>query len=383
MAGQRVRRRDVERKECGLHSFRLSLLSILLLTAMQAFSPLAFAEGHTYPGGQKPSAYKPVAPPPAPAPQPAPAARPAVAPQMPSPPRAIAAPAVHAQAPVAQAPQFQAPKPHSQVPPIAAPKVAQVAGSTSQRFAGDYRGQPAYPEPAHAVPPARNPAPYVEPRPRQGSTFSQPAPRSVPTYVEPRFVPRSTPGYQAQYRQPQFRPRSAYANPYSRPVQYRQNNGNGVGSEHLPAWMRQHQNESPEEQEKALRQEPGFNRLDPQQQQNLINTLHRLDAMPPEQRARTLARIENMERLSPQMKQAVRESARQMSDLPLDRKRLVQKAFRDLQAMPPEQRQAVMNTPQFAGQFSAQERSIMGNLLAIEPYQHPGATQIQPQYGKQ
>jgi hypothetical protein len=159
--------------------------------------------------------------------------------------------------------------------------------------------------------------------------------------------------------------------------------GGQANGEHLGSWMRQHQNQSPAEQERALRQEPGFNRLQPQQQQNLVNRLHQLDQMPPEQRARTMDRIENLERLSPERRQAVRSSAQQLAVLPQDRKRMVQKAFRDLREMPPEQRQAVMNSPQFAGQFSAQERSIMGNLLAVEPYQHAGPSPTQPQYGKQ
>jgi hypothetical protein len=153
--------------------------------------------------------------------------------------------------------------------------------------------------------------------------------------------------------------------------------------EHLPMWLRQHKNESPAEQERSLRQEPGFNRLPPQQQQNLINRLHALNAMPPDQRELTLMRMENLERLNPQMREAVKNAARQLGDLPEDRKRLVKKAFRDLREMPPEQRFAVMNTPQFAGQFSAQERSIMGNLLMVEPYAHAGPPPPQPQYGKQ
>jgi hypothetical protein len=146
--------------------------------------------------------------------------------------------------------------------------------------------------------------------------------------------------------------------------------------------MQQHQNQSSAEQERALRQEPGFNRLSPQQQQNLVNRLHQLDAMPPDQRARTLQRIENMERLSPERRMAVRASAQQLAVLPQGRKLLVQKAFRDLREMPPEQRQAVMNTPQFAGQFSAQERSILGNLLTVEPYRHPASPMSPLQYGR-
>jgi hypothetical protein len=166
------------------------------------------------------------------------------------------------------------------------------------------------------------------------------------------------------------------------PGRPQQGNGQAAG-EHLGSWMRQHQNQSLAEQEQALHREPGFNRLPPQQQQNLVNRLHQLDQMPPLQRARTMERVENMERLSPERRQAVRSSAQQLGALPQDRKRMVQKAFRDLREMPPEQRQAVINSPQFAGQFSAQERSIMGNLLTVEPYEHAEPNAAQQQYGKQ
>ena len=158
--------------------------------------------------------------------------------------------------------------------------------------------------------------------------------------------------------------------------------GGAASGEHLGSWMKQHQNQSLPEQENSLRQEPGFNRLAPQQQQNLVNHLHQLNQMPPEQRQRTLSRIENMEHLTPERRQAVRSSAQQLGALPEDRKRLVKKAFRDLRDLPPEQRQALMNSPQFAGQFSAQERSIMGNLLVVEPYQHAGANPPQTQNGR-
>lgn len=209
-------------------------------------------------------------------------------------------------------------------------------------------------------------------QPFQAKTFSYP--RESQPYAQRAFAaqqPRLQGGY-GPPRPPQNEPRSQYSNQPGR-------NSN----DHLPQWLRQHENESPNEQERSLRQEPGFNRLSPQQQQERINTLHRLNSMSPEQRERTLMRMENMERLSPQMRDAVRSSAQQLSYLPQDRKRLVQKAFRDLREMPPEQRQAVMNSPEFAGQFSAQERSIMGNLLLVEPYQYAGPPAMQPQYGKQ
>jgi hypothetical protein len=138
---------------------------------------------------------------------------------------------------------------------------------------------------------------------------------------------------------------------------------------HLGTWLQRHGNLSPEQQEKALQNEPGFNRLAPETQQKLLDRLRQINRMPPNQRQRTVDRIEAMERLSPQMRQQVRASVQQFHALPEDRQRLMKKAFRDLREYPPEQRQAMMNSGQFQAQFTPQERSILGNILAVEPYQ--------------
>ena len=138
---------------------------------------------------------------------------------------------------------------------------------------------------------------------------------------------------------------------------------------HLGTWLARHENLSPEQQERALQSEPGFNRLPPETQQKLINRLRQINRMPPNQRQRTMDHIEAMEHLSPQMRQQVRASVQQFHTLPEDRQRLVRKAFRDLKVFPPEQRQAMMNSSQFQAQFTPQERGILGNILAVEPYQ--------------
>jgi hypothetical protein len=138
---------------------------------------------------------------------------------------------------------------------------------------------------------------------------------------------------------------------------------------HLGTWLARHGNLPPEQQERALQSEPGFKSLPPETQQRLLNRLRQLNRMPPNQRQRTMDHIEAMERLSPQMRQQVRASVQQFHALPEDRQRLVRKAYRDLRAYPPEQRQAMMNSSQFQAQFTAQERGILGNILAIEPYQ--------------
>jgi hypothetical protein len=138
---------------------------------------------------------------------------------------------------------------------------------------------------------------------------------------------------------------------------------------HLGAWLARHGNLPPEQQQRALQNEPGFRSLPPETQQRLLNRLQQLNRMPPNQRQRMTDRIEAMERLSPQMRQQVRASFQQFHALPEDRQRLVRKAFRDLREYPPEQRQAMMNSRQFQAQFSPQERGILGNILAVEPYQ--------------
>lgn len=137
---------------------------------------------------------------------------------------------------------------------------------------------------------------------------------------------------------------------------------------HLGTWLQRHENLSPEQQERALKSEPGFNQLPPEIQERLLTRLRQLNKMPPEQRQRTVDHIEAMEHLTPQMRQQVRASFQDFRTLPPDRQRMVRKAFRDLREYPPEQRTAMMNSPKFQAQFSPQERSILGNILAVEPY---------------
>jgi hypothetical protein len=53
-----------------------------------------------------------------------------------------------------------------------------------------------------------------------------------------------------------------------------------------------------------------------------------------------------------------------------------------LRQMPPQQRQMFLNSGSYASQFTPQERTVLGNLLSIEPYQsHPGAIP-QPYFGR-
>jgi hypothetical protein len=161
--------------------------------------------------------------------------------------------------------------------------------------------------------------------------------------------------------------------------------GQGSQQQHLGKWLDRHQGLSPQEQQRALQSEPGFNRLPPETQQRLMGRLQQLNRMPPAQRQRMTDRIEAMEKLSPQMRQQVQSSFMQFRSMPPDRQLMMKKAFRDLREFPPEQRQAMMNSGRFQAQFSPQERNVLGNMLAVEPYRPaangPGVGYAAPQYG--
>lgn len=233
-----------------------------------------------------------------------------------------------------------------------------------------------------------------------GGAVPRPAPRSE---MRAAPQPRMQPGYRQESRVPQQnrqivprgaegsgrpagniqgRPGNAYYGPGGEPnrgQQMRPAYGgpsyavrpNPQARGHLPDWMAQHQNLPIGQQDRLLRQEPGFNRLSPADQQRQIQELHRLNQMPEAQRQRRLARAEAFERLSPSEQMQVRQSSRELQNLPADRQTVVRRAFQDLRGVPMDQRQIMLNSARYNATFSPQERSILSNLLRVEPYQQP------------
>lgn len=194
----------------------------------------------------------------------------------------------------------------------------------------------------------------------------------APHTQAPRYkAPRQEPHQQTIPSQNQAHPQPA---PEARP-QYnaQQFNNRQAQPGHLPEWLNQHQNMTPQQRENALRKEPGFNHLPQDQQQRLINRMHTLDSAPPQQRQRMLQRQEMFERLSPEQKAGVRGASQAFHQMPADRQTDMKRAFQDLRAIPPDQRQSVLNSARFQQQFSPQERTVLGNLLSVEPYQPSAA----------
>lgn len=89
-------------------------------------------------------------------------------------------------------------------------------------------------------------------------------------------------------------------------------------------------------------------------------------------------RNEMFERLSPERQQEVRGAAQALSGMSPDRQATIRHAFQQLRGMPPEQRQQMLNSG-YGAQFSPQERTVLGNMLSIEPYQPHIA---QPYFGR-
>jgi hypothetical protein len=140
---------------------------------------------------------------------------------------------------------------------------------------------------------------------------------------------------------------------------------------HLPDWMAQHRNLPVGQQERLLRAEPGFNRLNPGEQQREILQLRQLNQLPEAQRERRLARNEALERLSPGERMRVVQAMQDRANLPPDRQELVRRAFRDLRGVPVDQRETILNSERYSSTFSPQERGILSNILRVEPYEPP------------
>jgi hypothetical protein len=128
---------------------------------------------------------------------------------------------------------------------------------------------------------------------------------------------------------------------------------------HAGDWLRRYQGLSPNERERALKNDPGFQRLSPDRQQLLRQRLEHFSSLSPDQQQRMLNRMETWEHLTPGQKEQARTLFGQMQQLPPDRRRMVTTAIRDLRGMPPAEREQVIDSKRFKGVFSPEERDIM------------------------
>jgi len=142
---------------------------------------------------------------------------------------------------------------------------------------------------------------------------------------------------------------------------------------HAGDWLRQHQNMSPVERQRALENDPGFRHLSPERQQQLRQQLQRFSNMPREQQQRVLNRMDVWAHMTPEQKQQMRDVHNQIQQLPPERQRMVRTAITDLRAMPPQQREQIIDSARFKGMFSEHERDIMrgATRLPLAPPEGP------------
>jgi hypothetical protein len=80
-------------------------------------------------------------------------------------------------------------------------------------------------------------------------------------------------------------------------------------------------------------------------------------------------RNERFESLPPERQQEIRGASQALAQMPEDRRQALRQAFRDLRHLAPDERQSSLNSARFQAEYSPQERTVLGNLLSIEPYQ--------------
>jgi hypothetical protein len=142
---------------------------------------------------------------------------------------------------------------------------------------------------------------------------------------------------------------------------------------HAGQWLRRYKDLPPDQQQKALDNDPQFRSLPPARQQILRERLQRFSSLPPRMQDRILQRMETWEHLTPVQKQQARQLYSQLKDLPPERRQKVRTAIRDLSVMPPAERQQVIESDRFKSEFSPQERSLLSGAsqLPLAPESAP------------
>jgi uncharacterized protein DUF3106 len=163
-------------------------------------------------------------------------------------------------------------------------------------------------------------------------------------------------------------PRAAPARPAPMPQQHMSRPQAGAPPQqrgHAGDWLRRYKDLPPEEQEKALQNDPAFQKLPPARQQLLLRRLQRFSSLPPDKQLRMLNRQDTFEHLTPEQQKRALQVFGQMRELPPERRRLVHKAIDDLRAMPPDQREQIINSDRFKGMFSDHEREVMRDATRL------------------
>lgn len=186
-----------------------------------------------------------------------------------------------------------------------------------------------------------------------------PAPHNAQPVVVPHTNPPNPP--KVEEKQPQ--------------VQHPQNpNVNGQQMPRPGEWLSKSQGMSPAEQQKALNNDPGFQKLPPQRQQQLRKQLEDFNKLPPAEKDRVIKNMQWFASLPAEKQQRLRDMQGKLREVPDDRRRMMQTALRSLRQMDPAQREQVLSSDRFKSMFSDNERDILRGLAEFSPA-NPAAQQ--------
>ena len=142
-------------------------------------------------------------------------------------------------------------------------------------------------------------------------------------------------------------------------------NGQRHAGPHMGAWLREHQSQPLDQQQKDLQSDPNYQRLSPEQQQKVQDRLKHFDSLPPEQKQRILNRLDLMGHMTPEQRANVLHVFQDFRTLPPDRREAFRQAFRNLHGLSPEEQQKMIDSPTFQNQFSEHERDMLRTLAPL------------------
>ncbi len=134
---------------------------------------------------------------------------------------------------------------------------------------------------------------------------------------------------------------------------------------HRGDWLRKYMTLPPEQQEKQLRNDPGFRSLPPERQNHLLQRLREFNSRSPEQKAQILNRMETFEHMSPQQQQQARDLFNQYRSLPEDQRNKVSQAYQRLRGLPPSARNDMLNSDEFRNNYTEQQRQLLRGMTDL------------------
>jgi len=134
---------------------------------------------------------------------------------------------------------------------------------------------------------------------------------------------------------------------------------------HAGDWLRKYKDLPPDQQQKALENDPQFRKLPPDRQVLLQQQLRRFSALPPQRQKVILQRMETWEHLTEAQKRAAKTVFSKIRQLPPARRKLMAGAIRELRKMDPQQREQALDSAEYRGKFSNQELDLLKGVLKL------------------